>query len=142
MRNNKQKLFSTILEVIMLFLFTGALILEITYIFKEHVSVFIAIESVIPMILFYLLFSFMQMYPETWNLFIPVCLENRIYAIYLAKILKFIFTCMILYTTICDFLKQTSQNFVFWICLILGIAVVIYCKYKMWSILKRNHPRK
>lgn len=142
MGNDRKRLISVLLEIVMLMLFLSALILEIIYIYSEKVSVFNAIESLIPMITFYALFSFMQIYPQTWNLFIPVCAENKMYAIYLASWLKFIFSGMILYTTICDFRKQTSQNAVFWGCLLIIIVVVGYCKYKMWSILKQNHPKK
>ena len=142
MKSNRQMIISIVVETITAMLFICDLVLEAIYIFLNKITFFVAIESIVPALGFYVLLTLMQSNTQLWNIFIPVTAQNNIYALYLAKGLKMLFCAMTLYTAICDLFKMTAMNYVFWIFLILALVISIYCKYKMWIILKKNRPKK
>ena len=89
----------------------------------------------------YLLLSVMERYPAAWNLLIPVRENSRIYAVRLARGIKVLFMGMTAYTAVCDVSRIYSSNVVFWVVVAVGIALVIFMKYRMWQS-NRKEDRK
>ena len=89
----------------------------------------------------YLLLSVMERYSAAWNLLIPVRENSRIYAVRLARGIKVLFMGMTAYTAVCDVSRIYSSNVVFWVVVAVGIALVIFMKYRMWQS-NRKEDRK
>lgn len=89
----------------------------------------------------YLLFSVMERYPAVWNLLIPARQNSRSYAVRLARGIKVLFMGMTAYTAVCDVSRIYSSNVVFWVVVAVGIALVIFMKYRMWQS-NRKEDRK
>lgn len=138
MQQEKKNFIDIVLEVFCLVGLAGSIGLEIYYTVENEVTVIDTLITCLIMAGIYLLLTLMQRYLTAWNIFIPVTEHNRRYALHLALDLKVVLMCMTFYTAVCDVWKIFSSTVIFWCVILLGIFIIIICKYKMWRMNQKD----
>ena len=138
MQYNKKNRVEIALELFCLLGLCGSIALEIYYMVDSGASVFYTMITCLLMVGIYVLLSVMQRYTKIWNLFIPVTEKNEHYAVVLALGLKLLLMCMTCYTAICDVWNVYGNPVFFWLAIVFGVLIILFCKYKMWKLNRKK----